>query len=72
MYGDRINQIDVRIGKTFTYRRARALVAIDVYNAANSSAVLTYNYAFVPGGTWLRPLTILTPRFVRITTQVDF
>ena len=48
------------------------MIALDVYNALNSSAVLTYNTAFVPGGTWLQPLTILTPRFVRFTAEIDF
>ena len=42
------------------------------YNALNSSPVLTYNNAFVPGGTWLQPLTILTPRFLRTTTEIKF
>jgi hypothetical protein len=45
---------------------------VDIYNALNSSAVLAYNGAFIPGGTWLQPLTILTPRFLKITTEVDF
>jgi hypothetical protein len=34
--------------------------------------VLAYNSAFVPGGTWLQPLTVLTPRFFKLTAQVDF
>jgi hypothetical protein len=38
----------------------------------NSSAVLTYNNAFVPGGTWLQPVTILTPRFIRLTAEFEF
>ena len=48
------------------------MIALDVYNALNSSAVLTYNNAFVPGGTWLQPLTILTPRFFRLTAEIGF
>src|SRR5262249_42621270 len=72
MYGDRINQLDVRAAKILKYRRTRTLVALDVYNALNSSAVLTYNNAFVPGGTWLQPIAILTPRFFKITAEVDF
>ena len=32
--------------------------------------MLTYNNAFVPGGTWLQPLTILTPRFFKITAEI--
>jgi hypothetical protein len=72
MYGGRINQLDVRVGKTVKSRRARTLVAMDIYNALNSSAVLTYNNTFVPGGPWLQPLTILTPRFFRVTAEITF
>jgi hypothetical protein len=72
MYGARINQFDVRVAKTLKYRRARASVAAEIYNVANSSAVLTYNNTFVPGGTWLQPLTILTPRFVKLAMEILF
>jgi hypothetical protein len=72
MYGDRINQLDFRVGKTLTYGRTRTQIALDIYNALNSSAVLTYNNTFVPDGPWLQPLTIVTPRFLRFTAEVDF
>jgi hypothetical protein len=72
MYGDRINQLDVRLAKTFRYGRSRTMVAFDLYNVLNSSTVLTYNTAFVPGGTWLQPMTILTPRFARFTAEFEF
>lgn len=72
MYGDRVNQLDLRVGKVLRFGRTRTLVALDTYNVLNSSAVLTYNSTFVPGGTWLQPLTVLTPRFFKLTAQVDF
>jgi hypothetical protein len=72
VYGDRINQLDFRAAKILEYGRARTTIAFDIYNALNSSAVLTYNNAFVPGGTWLQPITIMTPRFARITAEVAF
>ena len=31
------------------------MVGVDLYNVLNSSAILTYNNAFVPGGPWLQP-----------------
>jgi hypothetical protein len=34
--------------------------------------VLTYNNTYVPGGTWLQPMTILTPRVFRLTAEVTF
>jgi len=71
-YGDRINQLDVRVAKILGRRRARTMIALDIYNVLNSSAGLTYNNAFVPGVSWPRPNTILTPRFFRITAETDF
>ena len=71
MYGDRINQLDVRVAKTLKYGRSRTSIALDLYNVLNSSAVLTYNNTFVPGGPWLQPLTILTPRFFKITAEIE-
>ena len=71
-YGDRINQLDLRAAKVLRYGRSRTMFALDVYNALNSSAGLTYNNAFVPGASWPRPNTILTPRFFRITVETEF
>ena len=70
MYGDRINQLDLRVAKLLKHGRARTRIALDTYNVLNSSAVLTYNNTYVPGGLWLQPLTILTPRFFRITAEI--
>jgi hypothetical protein len=72
MYGDRINQFDIRVAKALKYGRTQTTLSIDVYNALNSSAVLAYNNAFVPGGSWLQPLTILSPRLVRIGGELRF
>jgi hypothetical protein len=38
----------------------------------NSNAVLTYNQTFAPGGAWLIPQSVLTPRFVKLSAQIDF
>ena len=72
MYGNRINQLDVRVAKILRYRRSRTQVALEIYNTLNSSAVLTYDNTFVPGGAWLQPLTILTPRFLKIAAEINF
>jgi hypothetical protein len=56
---------------SFTLKGWKAL-ALDTYNALNSSAVLAYNPAFVPGGTWLQPVAIMTPRLIKVTGEVDF
>ena len=72
LYGDRINQLDLRFAKVFTSGRFRTTVGIDIYNIVNSNAVLTYNNTFVPGGPWLQPLTVLTPRLLKITAALDW
>jgi hypothetical protein len=72
MYGDRINQLDFRVGKVLRFGRTRTLVSADIYNSLNSSAVLTYNNAFVPNGTWLQPQTVLTGRLVKIAAEITF
>ena len=72
LYGNRINQFDLRGAKLVKIGRSRTTFAIEVYNALNSSAVLSYNSTFVPGGTWLQPLAILSPRFVKLSAEIDF
>ena len=54
------------------FGRTRASIGLDIFNVFNSAAILTYNQAFVPNGTWLQPLSILTPRFVKFGAQIDF
>jgi hypothetical protein len=72
LYGDRVNQLDFRFAKMLRFGGSRTMVSLDLYNTLNSNPVLTYNNTFVPGGTWLQPLTILTPRLVKITAEIDF
>jgi hypothetical protein len=75
LYGDRVNQFDLRFAKILRFGRTRTNVGLDLYNVFNVNPVLTYNQAFVPNqaiNTWLRPNSVLTPRFVKISAQVDF
>jgi hypothetical protein len=73
LYGDWVNQVDLRLGKNLRFGRTRTLVAIDVYNLTNANPGLTYNQAFgADGATWLRPQTLLMPRFVRFNMTFDF
>jgi Carboxypeptidase regulatory-like domain len=72
LYGDRINLIDLRFAKVLRFGHGRYTFGVDLYNVLNSNAVLTYNNTFVPGGPWLQPLTVLTPRLFKITAAVDW
>jgi hypothetical protein len=72
MYGDRLNELDLGIAKILKFGRTRTRVGGDIYNVMNSSAILTYNNAFVSGGPWLQPNSVLTGRLLRIRAQFDF
>ena len=71
-YGDRLNQLDFRFAKILRYGHTRTMIGLDLYNSLNSSAVLTYNGAFVPGGTWNQPVTVLTARLAKISAEMTF
>ncbi|HEX5109146.1 MAG TPA: TonB-dependent receptor [Vicinamibacterales bacterium] len=75
LYGDRVNQFDFRLAKILRFGGTRTNIGIDVYNVFNTNPVLTYNAAFVPNqavNTWLRPNSVLTPRFAKFSVQFDF
>jgi hypothetical protein len=76
-WGDRVNALDLRFAKILRFGRVRYNVGIDLINATNSDAILTYNQTFNPAvttgaGAWLAPTSVLTPRFVKLGAQIDF
>ena len=70
LYGDRINQLDLRVAKRFTFGLRHVQIGLDVYNALNSSAVLAYNQTY--GTSWLTPQSVLVARFAKVSAQFDF
>ena len=77
VWGDRVNELDLRISKILRFGRSKTNVGVDVYNLLNSAAVLTYNNTYNPNvtsgpGAWLAPTSVLTPRFAKISVQFDF
>ena len=73
MYGDRVNQIDFRIGKLLRYGRTRTSLSYDLFNVFNESPVTTYNGTFAGNGaTWLQPTAILAGRVSKISVQLDW
>jgi carboxypeptidase family protein len=70
MYGDRLNQIDLRATKIVNVGHGRVDLNVDFYNAFNSDAVTFENAAFGPA--WRLPLTVIQPRFVKFSARWDF
>ena len=69
MYGDRLNQVDLRVGKILKFGQTRTAVNLDLFNAFNQSTVLTVNNNYA---SWLQPLSIVSARLVKISVQFDF
>jgi hypothetical protein len=72
LYGDRVNEVDVRFGKILKFGRTQANVGVDIYNLLNSTAILSYNQTFIPGGAWLIPTSEISARFAKLSVQFDF
>jgi hypothetical protein len=77
LYGDRVNEFDVRIAKILKFGRTRTNIGFDLYNLLNSAAILSYQQAFSPAittgqGAWLAPTGVLQPRFWKFSAQIDF
>jgi hypothetical protein len=69
MYGDRINQLDLRFGKVLRFNRTRTTVSLDLYNALNANSALTLNERFA---VWQRPTAILPARLAKLGVQFEF
>jgi hypothetical protein len=69
MYGDRVNDLDLRVGKILRFARTRATVSLDVFNVFNANPVTAYNQSFA---TWLQPTAILQARFAKLSVLLDF
>jgi hypothetical protein len=70
--GDRINELDVRLSKVIRIGKTKTNVGIDIYNALNAAAALSYNQAFIPNGAWLTPTSVMSARFAQLSAQFDF
>jgi hypothetical protein len=69
LYGERMNQLDLRFAKLLRFGRTKTAVSLDLYNALNSNAVLAESSAYA---IWRTPQTILIARFAKIGVQFDF
>ena len=73
LYGDRVNQLDLRFSKILRFGAARTKISLDLYNSLNANPALTYNQTYNPTTTtWLTPTSVLAARVIKIGASVDF
>jgi len=69
VYGERLNQLDLRFAKIFKFGPTKTAINFDLYNALNANPVTSQNNNYAA---WLVPLSILDARLFKISAQFDF
>jgi len=70
LYGDRMNQVDMRIGKILRFGpQRRAGVNFEIYNLLNSDAVLDESQSY---STLRVPAVVIGARLFKFSVQLDF
>ena len=73
LYGDRVNQLDLRVAKLLRIGGTRTKLQVDFYNLLNAAPVLSYNQVYSPlTTTWLNPQDVLDARVAKLGVTVDF
>jgi hypothetical protein len=75
VYGQRVTQIDMRFAKVLRFGGRRADIGVDLYNVLNTNDPAGYEQTFdyaTQGASWLRPSSIVPPRFARVNVTVTF
>ena len=70
LYGERFNQLDLRVTKILNFGGARLRAMLDLYNVLNANAVMAEDSAWGP--TWLAPVVIMPGRLAKFGFQLDF
>ena len=69
-FGNRVNQVDLRVTKGVRFGRYRVEAIADFYNAFNVAPILTHTTTYGP--TWLTPASILQSGFVKLGGRFTF
>jgi hypothetical protein len=73
LFVERLNELDLRVGKVVRYGRTTSTINLDVYNALNGDAIRTINNAYASWiGPGYRPTGVLLPRFFKVSATFDF
>lgn len=70
LYGDRLQQVDLRLSKGVRVGRTHMVGNIELFNVFNNSTALVLNNTF--GANWQKPQNILLSRMLKFGIQADF
>jgi hypothetical protein len=69
LYGDRANELDLRLSKALKVATLRININADMFNVFNVSPVMQFNAAYAA---WLTPQRIMDGRLYKISAQINF
>ena len=69
VYGPRLNQVDLRIGKIIRVANTRSTLGVDLFNILNNDTVTQVSGTYA---TWLAPQGIIAPRLLKVSLTLDF
>jgi hypothetical protein len=69
LYGERFNQIDLRLGKILRFGHARSNISLDIFNLFNSAVISGASTTYA---TWLAPNSVVAPRLFKVSATLDF
>jgi hypothetical protein len=73
LWGIRLQQLDLRVGRTFKTGRASIKAMVDLYNAFNANTVLAFNQTYgTTGAAWFTPVAIVPARLMKLGIQIDY
>jgi hypothetical protein len=71
IFGERLNQIDFRLAKTFKLSRGpRVQAQVDLYNLLNGNPVILQNNTY--GAFWQQPTVVQVGRLLKFGVQLNF
>jgi Carboxypeptidase regulatory-like domain len=69
LYGERFNQVDLRLGKIIRVARTRSNLSLDIFNLFNSAVISGASTTYA---TWLAPNSVVAPRLLKVSWTFDF
>ena len=70
MYGDRLNQVDLRVTRSFRAAGTRVEPQLDFYNLLNANPILTQNNTY--GAAWQNVTMFVKGRLMKVGAQITF
>ena len=73
MYLERLNQLDLRLGKNIKLGGSTLKASLGIFNALNENTIIGANSAFgTDGALWLEPDSIVNARLLKFEAQLNF